>query len=195
MEKQKQKRKKELIIKIETTGLDLDNDDVIRILLIDIKKTGFNSVVFDQYVFTEKENSLEAYNVNKIRNESIKNASEFKWHYEQLKEIIENNKVIFWSEFELIAFLKLFDKHSLKVFKFNNNVLLLQDEITKRFFDCSYNVSLNSAFDALINIKNVIRKKDVFFYKNAFYTKAIKIKYLMTETKKMGERYKYWGRS
>lgn len=195
MEKQKQKRKKELIIKIETTGLDLDNDDVIRILLIDIKKSGFNSVVFDQYVYTEKENSLEAYNVNKIRNESIKNATEFKYHYEQLKEIIENNKVIFWSEFELIAFLKLFDKHSLKVFKFNNNVLLLQDEITKRFFDCSYNVSLNNAFNMLVDIKNVIKEKDVFFYKNAFYTKAIKIKYLMTETKKMGVKYKYWGRS
>lgn len=191
---EKQKRKKELIIKIETTGLDLDNDDVIRILLIDVKKTGFNSVVFDQYVYTEKENPAAAYNVNKIRNESIQNASEFKWHYEQLKEIIENNKIIFWSEFELIAFLKLFDKHNLKVFKFHDNVLLLQDEITKRFFDCSFSVSLKNSFDLLINVNN-IKQKDIFFYKNAFYTKAIKIKYLFNETRKLGVKYKFWGRS
>ena len=124
------------IIKIATTGLDLENDDITQITILRIKET---EVVdkFKAYVRPKCPISEEAVKISGITNKMVENACEFK----DMKDAV----VSFLGERPIVGFSK-FEKTFLEKYGIVYNVVDLR-EITRNH---GYG-SLKSAYDFYTN--------------------------------------------
>ena len=86
---------KEIVLDIETTGLNYKKGDkIIEICCIELANRSYVNNYFHTYVNPQKEINNAAYNVHKISNEKLKNKPLFSDIAKEFYEFIKNSMLI-----------------------------------------------------------------------------------------------------